>query len=259
MIKFAFSFNMEKSFKIWQNFVIGLLVGIIAGGSIVWLEMKDANRNFLSQILYELNTLKLEKKIAEDEYQKEKAAETKNLTPAGRHAKQIKTGETPGIITPSDSSNIVILKNDSTLPLPITATLDSLQIDSSISSQDIVIRKDRLIFSTSLKLKIKDAAEDNATAKDSMMGEMSGVHMEDEKKEYIVEFWESPINYKGYKMGNKKIILFGIGEEFENVSLLQVDKKIYLKYYDMVYQLDVTYNFEPLKKITDKTLLAKIE
>ena len=57
---------MTKPFSHWQNFVIGILIGIIAGGTIVWLEMKDANRNFLSQILFELNTLKLEKKIADN-------------------------------------------------------------------------------------------------------------------------------------------------------------------------------------------------
>lgn len=255
MIKFAFSFNMEKTFKNGQNFIIGLLVGIIAGGSIVWLEMKDANRNFLSQILYELNTLKLERKIAEEENQKEKIAEIKNVTP-GSQKKQIKTGA-PEKSLPPDSSGVMAIKKDSAASLPMLIMPDSIQADSGLSPEDIVIKKDRLIFSASLRLTIKNG-NDSIAAKDSILGELSGVHLEAEKKEYIVEFWESPINYKGYKMGNKKIVLFGIGEEFEKISLIQVEKKIYLKYYDMVYQLDVTYNFEPLKKITDKTLLARI-
>lgn len=250
---------MEKSFKSWQPFVFGLLIGIIGGGSIVWLEMKDANRNFLSQILYELNTLKLEKKIAEEEYQKEKLAEVKNTKPAAKNPKSPKSGElTDKNFTP-DSAEIPELKYDSSAS-SLSAIPDSLQSDSGLlSPENIVVKKDRLIFSTTLKLKIKDKSEENPAKQDSLIEEISGVHKEEDKKEYNVEFWESPINYKGYKMGNKKIVLFGLDGEFENISLFQVDKKIYMKHYDTVYQLDVTYNFESFKKITDKTLLTKIE
>lgn len=251
---------MEKSFKSWQNFIIGLLIGIIGGGFIVWLEMKDANRNFLSQILYELNTLKLEKKIAEDEHQKEKTSGAKGQKSTNRQSKLSKNDSVPDKAISPDSVNIPVIDNDSVASSTSIKILDSLQVDSGLlSSENIVVKKDRLIFSTNLKLKIKDDSGNAGVPKDSLIGEISGVHREDDKKEYSVEFWESPINYKGYKMGNKKIILFGIGEEFESISLFQVDKKIYLKYYDLVFQLDPTYNFEPLKKVNDKTLLARME
>ena len=249
---------MEKSFKNWQNFIIGLLIGIIGGGIIVWLEMKDANRNFLSQILYELNTLKLEKKIAEDKHQKEKIAETKNQKSSNRQSKLSKNDFVPEKTIYGDSLKNPVNKNDSLLSS--VKIPDSLQADSGLlSSENIVVKKDRLVFSTFLKLKVLDDPGGAGAAKDSLIGEISGVHREDEKREFSIEFWESPINYRGYKMGNKKIILFGINGEYENFSLYEVDKKIYLKYNDLVFQLDATYNFEPLKKVSDKTLLAKLE
>lgn len=252
---------MEKFIYKWQNFILGLLVGIISGGTVVWFEMKDENRNFLSQILYELNTLKLEKKIQLDEIKKEKEKEEK--PPKTSYIKiQKQKNENENIVATADSlqkisadSVLISLKISDSVSYDSSET--AMFIDTS-QSENIVVKKDKLIFSKTIKLKIKDESTANSTKKDSLISEISGMTKEEEKTDFYLEFWESPINYKGYKMANKKIILFGV-EDSENVHLFQMDKKIYLKINEAVYHLEETYNFEPFKKITDKNLLVKIE
>lgn len=250
---------MEKQIHRWQNFVIGLLVGVLAGGAIVWLEMRDENRNFLSQILYELNTLKLEKKITEEEIEKAKEIQTRQEKPTSgkiqkqknRNEKKLTTEDTLRAIT-IDSLYHVVLNSDSAL----NDSASGNEVLNVAEVENIIVKKDRLLFSKSIKLTVKDEIiQEN---KDSLVSELSGMNKDENKNDYSVEFWESPINYKGYKMANKKILLFGI-DNFESASLFQADKKIYLKINDSFYQLDETYNFAPFKKITDKMLLTKIE
>ncbi len=251
---------MGKSISSWKNFFIGLLTGFIGGGCVVWLEMKDENRNFLSQILFELNTLKLEKKILDDNHQKEKNGTEKNPKLASKSTKSVKSEGIPEGNLSIDSAKIGSLKNDSlTLAFP-QINIDSLKSDSlSNPSELMVIRKDRFISSKTLKLMVKGEEEKISGENDSLLDKISGVHKEEDKGEFIVEFWESPINYKGYKMGNKKIILFGLGEEFEKIGLFQFNKKIFLRFNDSMYELETTYTFQPLNRVTDKNLFSKTE
>lgn len=256
---FLYLSEMNKVFSNWQFFFIGLLAGVIGGGAIVWLEMKDENRNFLSQILYELNTLKLEKKIAESEQEKEKLSDGKTKKSGSKFLKSStkEKGDlnNPPPVSGKDSS---VGFDSSGIFLTLTPP-DSLFPDSDLASNEhIIVRKDRLVFFTTLKLRILDVEVPESDGNDSLLEEISGVKGE-EVKEYVVEFWESPINYKGYKMGNKKIILFGLGDVYDNLDLFQVDKKLYFKNNEGLFQLSETFNFEPFKKISDKSLLSRLE
>lgn len=257
LFKFAFKiFKMAKIFKIWQMFIIGFLSGIISGGVIVWLEMKDENRNFLSQILFELNTLKLEKKIFEEEQLKEKNTGKKTTRPQGNYHSTSGKNENKKMDSGIDSALVPMASDTATV---LASLPDTLWNNSLLPrEEEIIVRKDRMVHSASLLLNNKDQAFAQKSENDSVLENLNEIHNEEPGK-YHVEFWESPINYKGYKMGNKKIILFGIGDEFEKITLFQIDNHIYLKYYDAVYPLENTYNFEPLKKVTEKSLLAKFE
>ena len=55
------------------------------------------------------------------------------------------------------------------------------------------------------------------------------------KTKYTVEFWSSPINFKGYKYGNNIIQLFGL-KDF-NCKLYTVNGSLYLRHLDKVYQI----------------------
>jgi len=55
------------------------------------------------------------------------------------------------------------------------------------------------------------------------------------KTKFTVEFWSSPINFKGYKYGNNIIQLFGL-KDF-NCKLYTVNGSLYLRHLDKVYQI----------------------
>ena len=55
------------------------------------------------------------------------------------------------------------------------------------------------------------------------------------KTKFIVEFWTSPINFKGYKYVNNIIQLFGLNNY--NCKLYTVNGSLYLRHLDKVYQL----------------------
>lgn len=62
---------------------------------------------------------------------------------------------------------------------------------------------------------------------------------------YFIEFWESPLNYVGYKMGKNKVILYGL-RSYEMVSLAQYQGKIYLRYHNEYFPLEITNTYKPL-------------
>ena len=53
----------------------------------------------------------------------------------------------------------------------------------------------------------------------------------------------SPVNYRGYKLINEKIILFGI-EEPDAVQLFSKEEKLWMKYGQTFYCLEHSDNFE---------------
>lgn len=74
---------------------------------------------------------------------------------------------------------------------------------------------------------------------------------------FSVEFWKSPINYKGYKMGRGKIVLFGIYQS-NDVSLVSIGNSVFLKNQELYFRLEPTEVFCNLNPVTDKNLLAQL-
>ena len=64
-----------------------------------------------------------------------------------------------------------------------------------------------------------------------------------------MEFWKSPINYKGYKMANRKILLYGLIPTTENISLHESNDSIFLNYNNDKFFLKNTFEFKPYTKI----------
>jgi|GEM_PF-1016041 len=73
-----------------------------------------------------------------------------------------------------------------------------------------------------------------------------------------VEFWKSPINYKGYKLSKEKLVLFGI-YEYEDAALEIHKQQLYLRNKNNAYLLKNANDFQPLipAKSNDKALLNK--
>ena len=54
---------------------------------------------------------------------------------------------------------------------------------------------------------------------------------------YTIEYWQSPINFKGYKLVGYTLQLYGLGANQANVKLYKVDYQLYLRMNGNVYEL----------------------
>ncbi|MCF8296176.1 MAG: hypothetical protein K9J13_01405 [Saprospiraceae bacterium] len=155
------------------------------------------------------------------------------------------------------------LNNDSLLE---ELTEDSLMFDSidrnteisdslplinakAYGNDDIVVMKDEMIFVRKIQPLGESLQKDDDKNLDSLLVDNN---LNNKKiLSYRVEFWKSPINYKGYKMDNDKIVLFGI-YEYDNVKLRWKNEVLFLDYRDKTYRLKEAPGFEPLVPIQNK-------
>jgi hypothetical protein len=73
-----------------------------------------------------------------------------------------------------------------------------------------------------------------------------------------VEFWSSPLNYRGYKMNRSKLVLYGFSDP-EGVRLFKLDDEVYLHTGSAVYRLDFSNDFRPYERVTSEVILGKLK
>lgn len=127
-------------------------------------------------------------------------------------------------------------------------------------TSEIVVKKDQLLISVNMKLidlidqNSKDDNAESSISKKSAdkLNPTAGLPESNNRRSefYIVEYWVSPVNYKGYKLVNDKLILFGI-EEPDAVQLYSKENKLWMKYGKDFYVLEPTEEFESLIKINE--------
>ena len=132
----------------------------------------------------------------------------------------------------------------------------------SEEDKDIVIRKDKLLISTTLTIIEKPASDDRSTDLQNehsastqeairKLNPDAGVPEEEKNSNYVlVEFWVSPVNYMGYKMSRNKIILFGL-EEPDAVKLFRANDILYLKYGIEYFRLVQTFDFLSYQRLKE--------
>jgi len=124
---------------------------------------------------------------------------------------------------------------------------------------DVVVMTNQLISVFSVPLKNKDTSSVNKKNEktDSTLATMSEVDENKEPLEYRIEFWKSPLNYKGYKMSRGKIILYGLNST-SPINLTLNDGSYYLLVNQSAYKVDFTDDYKPFDRVTDKATLKKI-
>jgi hypothetical protein len=150
---------------------------------------------------------------------------------------------------------------------------DSIKIDSVFKKQKTVdvinyndkgnngensqqVKKDKLLYAMSYKVsglnQLKNATPDMA---DSLLIDNPGT--KNDNSYLRVEFWKSPVNYKGYKTSNYKLILFGINS-YDKISFKVFNKTLYMKHRDAYYQLDYSFEFKPFLPITNIQIISQL-
>jgi hypothetical protein len=146
----------------------------------------------------------------------------------------------------------------------VMAEADSLLRDTSSgkdqnTNENFVVRKDEMQGSRNFEVtNLQQAEQENPS--DSLLEKVSGI--KNGKKNILasfkVEFWQSPINYKGYKMSKNKIVLFGINAQ-ENIKFFHADDAIFMKQNQNFYKLYFTDDFKQFEKVNDASVIAKLK
>ncbi len=131
-------------------------------------------------------------------------------------------------------------------------------VSASDTDQELVIRKDQFLLSYNMKAMPLEphAKEDRSIALSTAEKLNPAAGLPDESASpdmYKVEFWISPVNYRGYKLNNDKLVLFGV-EEPDAVRLFVVNKNLFMKYGKDFYKLHPTHDFISFTIVRDVNL-----
>lgn len=240
----------EKS----QVFIMGLMTGLIIAGGFFILKLdnyfKELNfyKNIVKTFTFKSSSKENETPVKSEEETVSKDKKTKDTN--------AKTRVQANTDTSSAKSATTFVLDADTLAKH-TVKDSALTINSAPTQEDIVIRKDELLLTKTLEV-INLTATQNS-AKDSLLQKVSGIKDDKNAKQYInVELWQSPLNYKGYKMGKYKVVLYGI-VSLEGLKVYALEGETYLKYGNMVYHLENTSEFKSYERITDETITSKLK
>jgi hypothetical protein len=159
-------------------------------------------------------------------------------------ASETKPADTLMAVVPSDEENVLI--NDSGV------TMNSTEAD------DIVVKKDEILISYRVPIthlsdgKDQEAKEDLSGAVAEKLNPSAGLPEQEEASAsgILTEFWVSPINYRGYRLMNNKLILFGI-EEPDRVKLFRMKDNLYMNYQNSYYRLYPSDDFSSYQRIKE--------
>lgn len=236
----------EKS----QTFIMGMMAGLIIAGGFFILKLDDyfTELNFYKNVAktFYINSKSSESAIKTDE------------TKQSDKTKPILIGSKKRILAKADSINKksnLLLKAD---------TLKNHFMKDSISysdpTEDIVVRKDELLSTKTVEVINLNPVESNTNHSDSLLQKVSGIRDDKNatKQFFNVELWQSPLNYKGYKMSKYKIIVYGINST-DGIKMYKMDEDIYFKNASVVYKLEPSNDFKPYQSVADPSIINKLK
>ena len=234
-------------------FLLGLVLGLLAGAGFFIFKMDDLLKKG-SILKSSKDTLIIQQQVPSNADNKKNKADIKKYI--GNKDTSHKTMTSAELLAKKYSREVPARK--------VMAEADSLLKDTSKtgsqnSQESFVVRKDELLGTRNFEV-TNFQQNESANASDSLLEKVSGI--KDQKKNIIaafkVEFWQSPINYKGYKMTKNKIVLFGVNSD-ENIKLFHWDDAIFMKQNQSFYKLYFTDEFKQFEKVTDASVIAKLK
>lgn len=127
-------------------------------------------------------------------------------------------------------------------------SLNAPAFPSTASPTPFRLAQDRMLHTKTIK--IENAARNPSAAEKRLDTLLGRTPQSANGQIYFLEFWESPLNYVGYKMGKNKIIIYGL-RSFDMVSLVSYQGKIFLRYQNEFYPLSITNTYKPLVPSND--------
>jgi hypothetical protein len=121
---------------------------------------------------------------------------------------------------------------------------------------DMDIEKDRLV-STIL---VRVFRPDYSDRRDSVLAEVEkrlSITPDRIPATVVVEKWISPVNFKGYKFNQRKLILFGVRDN-QRVAIYYYINQYYFALGERIYELDEALAFESFQNLADTALVRQL-
>lgn len=233
---------MGKYYKILL-ISVGLLLGIILGGLIVYFALGGSVKN-----IYVFNQPAKEKEEDEKVIKEEERKEKKEKVPSQVVIKYLKKDDTL-----KDEEIEVVKTTESDTSIKSQNTLVS---KTASEEEEIIVKKDELLFSEMLMVVNLDTLKTNTG--DSLAKAAANIKEPAINQFYQVEYWKSPLNYRGYKFSKNKLVVYGI-EYLDKGSIYRWKENFYFKANGRVYALEKTPEFKPYEIANNPDLIRLIE
>ncbi len=214
-----------------QIFIFGLTVGLLIGSLIFILKLDDYftkfsfSNNKSNSYVVEETTLP--------------APENKTQAPQKQAKKSTKTRVQTVTDTPATS-----------------ASLNAVDNGGFTGEENINVLKEELIGIKNVVVKDFDNSRQYKSSSDSLLSAMSGINEARKNDFFMIEFWKTPLNSKGYKMTRNRLLVYGL-QETPDIALIKIDDNYYLKSNSAIYKLSYSAEFKPMERTTEVAVLDK--
>jgi hypothetical protein len=157
------------------------------------------------------------------------------------------------------STDSITVPEKTVLKEPVPEAIVPETDSTMIAAEDVIVKKDQLLVSVPIKPPLDNTKEDQSMAQAAAdkLNPAAGLPEEDLSGEYQVEFWISPVNYRGYKLMNDKLVLFGI-EEPDAVRLYSINNNLLMKYGKEYFRLLPVTDFVSFNIVKENSLPAAL-
>lgn len=142
--------------------------------------------------------------------------------------------------TKKESSNN---KNESVI------SFNDVTDSSYINSDNYQVLKEELIAVKNIYVKTVTPVE-KISATDSLAASLAGVKTPPTEEFFMIEFWKTPLNSKGYKMTRSRLLIYGYPEKAD-LALVKRNDAYYLRNNNLVYKLNYSSEFKPLERTAE--------
>jgi len=202
------------------HLIIGLLLGFLLGSSVVYWHSNRQNDRLFTEAIDKVTSM------------------------FKAHAIQLESGDS------------VILVREAEKPAPAVNNPPSVLSQARTRTDQYLIEQDKLLHTKIITIKnFNEPVSSTSRKLDSLLGNGSPQQLD---HYFFIEFWESPLNSVGYKMGKNKIMLYGI-RSYDLVGLVRHKDKMYLRYLNEYYPIEITTSFKPLLPTNESFFSQEID
>jgi len=118
-----------------------------------------------------------------------------------------------------------------------------------INSDTYQVLKEELLSVKNIYVKT-DTPDEKVNTADSLAASLAGVTTPPAEEFFMVEFWKTPLNSKGYKMTRSRLLIYGYPEK-PDLALVKRNDAYYLRNNNLVYKLNYSSEFKPMERTTE--------